>query len=116
MKMLLQLFFRRCSWAEEMEAATPSRRGKAPRFERMMEELEEKLLQLRQDASILKRQLHAESKDRCLMPSWAKKILMWYPVFGVCKTWIFDRILFNVNVYIYIRRVTTLAHIYTYII
>ena len=69
MKMLLQLFFRRCSWAEEMEAATPSRRGKAPRFERMMEELEEKLLQLRQDASILKRQLHAESKDRCLMPS-----------------------------------------------
>jgi len=50
---------------EEMEAATPSKRGfKAPRFERMMEELEEKLLQLRQDASILKRQLHAESKER----------------------------------------------------
>ena len=79
---------RRCSWAEEMEAATPSKRGKAPRFERMMEELEEKLLQLRQDASILKRQLHAESKDRSKIPSWAKKILMWYPVFGVCKTWI----------------------------
>lgn len=49
---------------EEMEAATPSKRGKAPRFERMMEELEEKLLQLRQDASLLKRQLHAESKER----------------------------------------------------
>ena len=56
------------SWiglSEEMEVATPlpGRSSKVPRFERMMEELEEKLWQLRQEAGSLKRQLHAESKD-----------------------------------------------------
>lgn len=54
---------------EEMEdTATPRCRNgsgsKLPRFERLMEELEEKLSQLRKDAGILKRQLHAESKER----------------------------------------------------
>ena len=77
----MHLFWMKNS-SEEMEVATPLRgSSKLPRVERMMEELEEKLWQLRQEAGSLKRQLHAESKD------WKRSVSFFVNLMlAVCKS------------------------------